>query len=175
MEERIRPTEEDGYAALRAHLVERALVARDRYGPDTDWETLKRMLLDREHVRFPVHLRFADEPLMRGEFAHPSPLGERVEDGFELCLRPCFRDDPEALVPLVLYHIPSINYLDIATHVEAELYGAAFLGLEVEAYYALVCELADRMPREFRLSEAEVAEAATVLRHLDGEAPAEPG
>ena len=171
--ERIKPTEEDGYEALRQHIVERALLCRERYGHDIDWPTLKRILEDRDFVRFPVHVRFADEPLMRGEFANPSPFGDRAAEGFELCIRPCFKDDEASLVPLVLYHIPSINYLDIATNVEAELFGATMLGIEVEQYYARVCAVADRMPEEFRLSAEEVEEAATMQRHLDAAAEAE--
>ncbi|MDF1798417.1 MAG: hypothetical protein P1V81_04520 [Planctomycetota bacterium] len=138
--------EDEGYEALREHIVERALLCRERYGLTIDWPTLERILEDREFVRFPVRLRFADEPLLPGEFANPSPVG----DGFELCIRPCFQGDQAALVPLVLYHLPTVNYLDLATHVEAELFGATLLGIEVEQYYARVCELADRMPAEAR-------------------------
>ncbi len=84
MEERIQPTEEDGYEALRGHLVERALLARERYGPELDLPALRRLLEDRELVRFPVQLRFADEPLMRGEFAHAAPLGQHAACDAEL-------------------------------------------------------------------------------------------
>ena len=171
LEDRIQPTEEDGYEALRGHLVERALLARERHGPVIDLPALRRLLEDRELVRFPVQLRFADEPLMRGEFAHAAPLGQRAADGFELCVRPCFRDDEAAVVALALYHVPTVNYLDVVTHVEAELFGAAVLGLEVEQYYARICELADSMPPEFRVSQAELAEADAMRRHLEGEAP----
>jgi len=170
MEERIQPTEEDGYEALRGHLVERALLARERHGPELDCAALRRLLDDRELVRFPVHLRFADEPLMRGEFAHAAPLGQSASEGFELCVRPCFRDDDAALVPLALYHVPTVNYLDVVTHVEAELFGATVMGMEVEDYYALICRLADTMPAEFRVEEAELAEAEAMRRHLEGEA-----
>jgi hypothetical protein len=38
-----------------------------------------------------------------------------------------------------------INYGSIVETPEAELYGATLLGLEVEAYYQALCELADAM------------------------------
>ena len=41
---------------------------------------------------------------------------------------------------------PGINYGDIATHEEAELFGATLLGLDQEHYYATLCKLADSLP-----------------------------
>ena len=43
------------------------------------------------------------------------------------------------------YHVVSINYLDVATHEEAELFGAALHGLEIDDYYERVCTLADEL------------------------------
>ena len=61
-------------------------------------------------------------------------------------MHPLFENRPDDLPLLVAYHVPSINYLDVATHVEAELFGAALLGLSVDDYYARLCELADSIP-----------------------------
>lgn len=170
--ERIQPTEEDGYEALRGHLVGRADACRAKYGIERDqlsWTTFQEILKDSDIVRFPVEVVFTNEGLMKGEFAIPRPNGEKATEGFQLLIRPCFEGDDEALVTLALYHIPSVNYLDIVTHVEAELFGAAMLGIEIEDYYQRVCRHADRMPEEFRFTAEEEAEAAVVHKHLQGE------
>jgi hypothetical protein len=172
--ERIQPTEEDGYEALQGHLVGRAIACRNKYDIRSDslsWSTLRQVLQDRDIVRFPVEVCFTDEGLMRGEFAIPSPCGESATDGFRLLMRPCFQQDEEALVTLALYHLPSVNYLDIVTTKEAELFGAAMLGIEVEDYYQRVCRFADRMPDAFRFTKEQEAEAAMVHKHLKGEQP----
>lgn len=165
---KIEPTEEDGYEALRAHIVNRAIACREKYGTDLTWDVVQRILVDGDFVRFPVQVAFSDEPLQRGEFAIPVPQGETAKDGFVLCIRPCFEGNEAALVPLVLYHIPSINYLDIVTHVEAELFGAAMLGIEIDEYYERVCELADTMPEDAQLPPELVADAEVMRRHLEG-------
>jgi hypothetical protein len=143
---RAKLTEEDGYEALRAHVVERALAARSRYGPDLDAGAILRLLQDPEVVRFPTELVFASSALLPGEFACPLPKGEHPKDGFTLAVHEHFANRPEALPYLVAYHIPSINYLDVVTNREAELFGAALLGLEVDEYYRRVCALADQLP-----------------------------
>ena len=71
-----RLTEHDGRTALRDHLVEKAVVARGRYGPAIDAEAIRRILDDREIVRYPTGLRFDAGPLKAGEFAWGAPLGD---------------------------------------------------------------------------------------------------
>jgi len=139
-------TEEDGYAALRGHLVERALVARERYGPDIDFQAIQKILVDPEIVRFATEVVFDADPLLPGEFAWAQPKGDTPSAGYRLVVHPCFEQRFRDLPKLIAYHIVSINYLDIATHEEAELFGAALLGLEVDEYYATICALADSVP-----------------------------
>ena len=138
-------TEEDGYRALREHVLEKALLARQRYGPRIDAEAMTRVLADRDIVRFPTTMRFDARPLMAGEFACPVPLGDRPADGYDLVIHSHFAERPEALPLIAAYHVVAINYLDVATNVEAELFGAALLGMEVDEYYRRVCELADEL------------------------------
>ncbi|MCA9003044.1 MAG: hypothetical protein KDB61_14055 [Planctomycetes bacterium] len=145
MREPLHLTEQDGYEALRGHLLERALQAKVRYPSPWDETALRQLLADPEVVRFPTALVFDDRNLIPGEFAHAEPRGERAADGFLLAVHPHFQDRWPDLAYLVAYHIPSINYLDVATHREAELFGAALLGLEIEAYYQKVCQLADEL------------------------------
>lgn len=140
-------TEEDGYDALRGHVIERALMGRERYGPTIDEGALLRLIQDRDVIRFPTHLRYDDDLLMDGEFAWARPLGDRPKDGYEIVVASMFRDRPDDLVAIVAYHLVRVNYLDVATHVEAELFGAALLGIEVDDYYERLCALADELPR----------------------------
>ncbi|MEZ6005414.1 MAG: hypothetical protein R3F33_14665 [Planctomycetota bacterium] len=145
MRETLNLTEEDGLQALRMHLQERARVAHLRY-PDLGQESsLRALLRDGEIVRFPVELRFGTEGLIPGEFAHAEPKEDRAAAGFTLFVHPQFEGRWADLAPLVLYHVPSINYLDVAGAEEAELFGATALGLDIEDYYKRICTLADEL------------------------------
>ena len=84
---------------------------------------------------------------MRSVVVFPQPLGPRRADGFRLCLHPHFAPQRENWALLAAYHLPTINYGDLAGPEHAELFGATLLGLEVEAYYKALCELADSIPR----------------------------
>jgi hypothetical protein len=143
---RIEVTPEEGRAALHGHLIDKATVAREKYGPVFDEGTLRMMLEDPEVARFPTSLVFGDDDLMSGEFAWARPRGERPSDGFDLVVHPFFRDRGDALPLLVGYHLPSVNYLDVASREEAELFGAVLNGMEVDTYYERLCELADSIP-----------------------------
>lgn len=144
--EKLELTEEDGHAALQGHVVERAQIARARHGPDFDEASILALLSDPELVRFPTELVFDAASLVPGEFAFARPRGERPSDGYTLCVHPFFEGRWDVLPALIAYHVPSINYLDIAGHEEAELFGATLLGLDVDAYYERICELADSIP-----------------------------
>jgi len=132
--------------AFRAHLVAKATAARSKYGPDIDADAIRRMLQDSQVVRYPTTIEFDAAALQAPEFAHAQPLGFHPGDGYCLFVHPCFSQEPRSLPPLVAYHIPSINYGGIAEAEHAELFGATLLGLEVDAYYRALCELADSMP-----------------------------
>ena len=137
------PTPDDAKQGLRDHVVDKATHARMKYGLYIDAETIMRMLDDRAVVRYPTGVRFDAGPLEPGEFAHALPLGEKPADGYCLFVHPHFEPQPENLPLLIAYHIVDINYGEIATSAEAELFGATLLGLEVDAYYQAVCALAD--------------------------------
>lgn len=145
MREQLNLTEKDGYEALQGHLAERALKARRAHPDLTNEGAIRRLLADPEVVRFPTAMIFGTEFLIPGEFAHAEPRGEQAGDGFVLCVHPHFKDRWEDLPYLVAYHIPTINYLDVATHVEAELFGALLTGMEKGAYYDKICALADEL------------------------------
>ena len=124
-------------------MVEKAQAARLKYGLYIDTDTIMKMLDDRSVVRYPTGVRFDAEPLQPGEFAVAMPIGDRPEDGYCLFVHPHFERHKDIWPLLIAYHIVDINYGEMATHEEAELFGATLLGLEVDAYYEALCELAD--------------------------------
>lgn len=144
--EQLNLTEEDGYEALRGHVAERAFLAREKHGPTIDLEVMRQILADPEVMRFPTVLRFDAEELISGEFAWAAPLGDKPSDGFAIVVHPQFEKRLDVLPLLIAYHIVSVNYLDVVTHVEAELFGATLLGLTTDEYYERLCKFADELP-----------------------------
>ena len=139
-------TEQDGKAALRDHVEQKAIEARLSHGLHIDAQEIIRILDDRSVTRYPVGIRFDSEPLEAGEFAWPMPLGDHPSAGFCLFVHPWFENQPDAWPLLISYHIPSINYGDIASHDDAECFGAALIGIDTEEYYKALCELVDSIP-----------------------------
>jgi len=139
-------TEQDARVALKDHLGDKAMNARLSHGMYIDAETIIKMLDDPTFVRYPVSIRFDDEPLEPGEFALPIALGDHPSAGFCLVIHPYFEQQPDAWPLLIAYHIPSINYGEIVSHDDAEHFGATLVGLENDTYYQALCELADSIP-----------------------------
>jgi len=144
--ERHQPTEEEGRQSLHQHIVDKAMSARLRYGLYIDADTILKMLDDREVVRYPCGVRFDAEPLRPGEFAFASPLGDHPKNGYCLFLHPFFENQPEIWPLLIAYQLVVINYGEMATAEDAEVFGCTLLGLDQEAYYEALCELADSIP-----------------------------
>lgn len=137
---------DDGRQALRSHLARQASDARLRYGLYIDADAVFAMLEDRRVVRRPVSVRFDAGPLEPGEPANAQPAGQRAGDGFSLVIHPDLARRRELLPLVVAYYIPSMNYGEIVTHKEAELFGATLLGLDIDTYYQAMCEIADSLP-----------------------------
>lgn len=131
--------------AFHEHLVEKATLARFKYGLYIDTDAVLLMLDDDSVVRYPTTVVFDASPLQPHEFAYPQPVGFHASDGYALCIHPSFRSQREIWPLLIAYHVPVINYGSIVEADDAELYGATLLGLDVEAYYNALCELADAM------------------------------
>ena len=138
-------TGEDGEKALRGHVVSKALFAREKYGGSVGYPEILQMLEDPEVVRFSTHIRFDAEPLRSSEFGHATPLGESPQQGYALFIHPAFKDREDILPLLVAYHIVTVNYGDVATMEEAELFGSTLLGMGQDEYYEALCELADSL------------------------------
>jgi len=140
--------EADGREALREHAARRAHEARTAYGSLIDEAAIMRMLADRAVVRYPTTIRFDAAPLQPGEFAYAEPQGDGPSLAYCVNVHPKFADRRDLLPMLIAYHIVRINYGDIATHEEAEIFGATLLGLDVNAYYDRLCLLADEIGQE---------------------------
>lgn len=139
-------TVDDGRQALDDHAHDRGVAIRDAYGPDYDLQTLQRLLSDAEHVRFPTRIAFNSRYIEPGLFAFVQQEGASPSDGYAIHLHETFTDRSEDVPALVFYHLVAVNYGDFATRHEAETFGAAAMGMDRDAYYDLVCRLADSIP-----------------------------
>ena len=138
-------TEEDAKQSLQNHIQVKAGEARDKYGSNIGHAEILKMLEDREVVRYPVKIVFACDALQEGEFAFVQAIGTSPNEGFILHIHPAFETRKDDLPLLIAYQLVVINYGDIATGNEAELFGATLLGIEVDNYYERLCSLTDSL------------------------------
>lgn len=136
-------TPEAARRAFHEHLRRQADATRHRYGSPIDADAMVRILGDPAVVRYPTTLHFDAAPLQPHEFATACPVGFHPSDGFALFVHPTFEDHPDQLAAVIAYHIPGINYPNIIDHEGAELFGAVLLDLGIDAYYTMLCGLAD--------------------------------
>jgi hypothetical protein len=73
------------------------------------------------------------------------PKGSQPEDGFTIYVHPHFQGQLERVPWLVLYQLVVVNYGGFASATDAEVFGAAALGIDQEQYYRGLCELADEL------------------------------
>lgn len=139
------PTLESARRSLAEHVAEKGAELRRKYGPRIGWTELNRILADPDFVRYPCALAFDTAPLQPGEIAHAEPKGELPEDGFTLFVHPYFSLDPARVPAIALYQVVAINYGPFASADDAEIFGAAALGIDRDAYYAELCALADEL------------------------------
>ncbi len=135
------------HSAVSKHAIEKAADIRARYGPVIDFPTVLRILEDRRCIRYPVEIRFVSEGIEPGLFAKTEANSDDPADGYVISLHLHFKDRPEALPALILYQSVLINYGDIATAADAELFGSGVLGLDRDAYYAQIADLTDSVWR----------------------------
>jgi len=138
-------TAEDARQSLSDHVAAKGAEIRAKYGPAIGWSQLQRILGDRECVRYPCEIAFDADPLLSDECAFPVPIGDRPEDGFRLCVHPYFSVDPGRVPLLALYQVVAINYGEFASPDDAEIFGAAVLGVPREEYYEALCSMADEI------------------------------
>jgi hypothetical protein len=115
----------------------------EKYGPRVGWNELQRILQDRACVRYPCQIAFDSAPLQPGECAYPKPNGARPEDGFVIHIHPLFMTQLDRGAHLALYQLVVVNYGPFASSEDAEVFGAAALGISREQYYQGLCAMAD--------------------------------
>jgi len=129
--------------AVSEHAAEKARQIHTRYGPRIDYQVLLRILEDRRSVRYPVTIEFTSDGIETGLFANTEPVSEDLSEGYVISVHECFRDREDVLPALVLYQSVIVNYGDLATAADAEIFGAGVLGMDRDEYYALMCDLND--------------------------------
>src|SRR3954470_20992226 len=136
-------TFEDAKQSLTAHIAAKGTEINAKFGPRIGYAELQRILADRDYTRYPVEIVFSAGELRDGEFAHPVARTANPEDGFTLYVHPYFVTQLAYVPALVLYQLVLVNYGDFASPTDAEVFGAAALGMTPEDYYDGLCEMAD--------------------------------
>ena len=138
-------SENDFRETLTMHVASKGAEIQEKFGPVIGWRELRNVLEDRACVRYPCGIEFDATPLHRGEFAHPVQHGDRPEDGYTIYVHPVFMTQLDQVPLLVLYQLVLVNYGEFASADDAEVFGAAALGLSKEDYYDALCELSDQV------------------------------
>jgi hypothetical protein len=138
-------TADDARQSLGAHLAARGAEICQKYGPVIGWNELQRILEDRACVRYPCQIAFDAAPLQPGECAFARAKGARPEDGFVIHIHPLFMMQWDRVARLALYQLVVVNYGEFASFEDAEVFGAAALGISREQYYQALCEMADSL------------------------------
>ena len=136
-------TADDARQSLATHVAEKGQQLYMKYGPDISWNKLLALLDDRTLVRYPCEIAFDAQPLQPGEFACAIAKSEQPEDGFTIFVHPFFALELHCVPHMVLYHLVVVNNGDMATAIEAEIFGATALGMLRDEYYSLLCGYAD--------------------------------
>ncbi len=71
---------------------------------------------------------------------------DEAADEYVIVVHEQFKERFDVLPALVLYHLVTVNYGDMATSDDAEVFGSTVLGMERDEYYSLLCDLADQLP-----------------------------
>ncbi len=150
----VRELAEEGERALLAHLLDRAVHARSKYGAITT-ENLGDFLRDPECVRYPTRLIFERGEMASHQFAQPDDdLRDPQSKGKVLYVDPELRNHPHLLPFAVAYFVPVLNYgEDFVDDRHCTEYGAALFGLSEEDFYERICQLADLLGAEPRLED----------------------
>jgi len=133
------------HSAITEHATEKARQIRARYDAPMTFEELLKVFNDRKSVRYPVEVRFTDQGIDEGLFAKTEMRSETPADGFVIFIHDYYRDREDVLPALLLYQSVIVNYGDLATSHDAEVFGAGVLGMDREAYYELVCNACDEL------------------------------
>lgn len=133
------------HSAVSQHALAKAAEIRERYGPVVDYATVLTILEDRKSTRYPVQIKFTTDGIEPGMFARTDPMSENPDDGYVMSLHARLEDQPEALPALILYQSVLVNYGNLATADDAEIFGSGVLGLDRDDYYELIISVTDAL------------------------------
>ncbi|MCM8857626.1 MAG: hypothetical protein LC541_18310 [Candidatus Thiodiazotropha sp.] len=133
------------HSAVSKHAIEKAKEIRSRYGPDIDYPTLLQLFEDRRCIRHPVEIRFVSDGIEPGLFGKTELVSDNPDDGYVISLHQQFESQPEVLPALILYQSVLVNYGDLATADDAELFASTVLDLDREIYYTQIVTLTDAL------------------------------
>ncbi|MES9862957.1 MAG: hypothetical protein ABW157_09440 [Candidatus Thiodiazotropha sp. LLP2] len=133
------------HSAVSLHAYEKAKEIRTRYGDNINYQTVLVMLEDRKSIRYPVQLRFVTEKIESGMFAKTEAISENPDEGYIIFLHHNFKDRHDILPALILYQSVLVNYGDLATANDAELFGATVLGMDRDTYYEQIVAVTENL------------------------------
>lgn len=139
----IKLTADDARQSLSEHVAAKGAEVFEKYGPRIGWNQLLRILQDRACVRYPCTIAFDAISLQKGECAYPQPNGDQPEEGFVIHIHPLFMTQMDRVAHLALYQLVVVNYGQFASSDDAEVFGAAALGVPRQHYYEGLCAMAD--------------------------------
>ncbi len=133
------------HSMVAQHAMDKAKEIRARYGPDIDYSVVLQILDDRRCIRYPLEVRFVSKGIEPGMFGKTEAVSEDASEGYVVSLHKSFEDRPDVLPALILYQSVLVNYGDLATADDAELFGSTVLGMDREAYYEQIVALTDSL------------------------------
>jgi len=78
-------------------------------------------------------------------FARTEQVSEDLDEGYVISLHSHFQDRADVLPALILYQLVLVNYGDLATAHDAEVFGSGILGLEQDTFYEQIVSLTDAL------------------------------
>lgn len=153
-------TQQELRESMNLHLRQKAQEIINKYGSAITLAVLQDILQDRKFVRYPVNIIYDSTRIEAGLFIktemtvsdqghqadEDSAYVKPVERSYDFIVHEYFEGQPDKLLPLILYHLPTVNYGDIATYEDAEVFASALMQMQQDDYYQLVCDLADAIP-----------------------------
>ena len=88
-----------------------------------------------------------------------------------MVVHPFFETTLDRVPLLVLYQLVSVNYGGFASAEDAEIFGAAALGLDREDYYATVCAMADELEAALPRNDDGLERSIVAAAAIPGDSP----
>ncbi len=145
--------------SMNLHLRQKAQEIIDKYGAINSLSVLFDVMSDRKFVRYPINIIYDSSSIDDGLFiatemnlstqlsqSEDSDYIKPTDRSYDFYVHECFEGQQEKLLPLIMYHLTTVNYGDIATYEDSEVFASALMQMTQDDYYELVCDLADSIP-----------------------------